>query len=120
MKRARGRALHACIVPIKSAKSPGAAKGPRENIGPQIEPKQRRAGREPTTDCPCTHRTALDSNSYVESSVPNIHTPNIQVREHSRIFVEYSFGKWANILNIHEYSQNPSKSVDNMMIEPII
>ena len=45
------------------------------------------------------------------TSVPNIHRPNIQVREHSRIFVEYTFGKWANILNIHEYSQNPSKSV---------
>ena len=59
MKRARGRALHACIVPIKSAKSPGAAKGACESTGPQIEPKQRRAGREPATDCPCTHRPRL-------------------------------------------------------------
>ena len=59
MKRARGRALHACIAPIRSAKSPVAAKGPHESTGQQTEPKQRRAGREPTTDCPCTHRPRL-------------------------------------------------------------
>ena len=29
------------------------------NAGGPIEPKQRRAGREPTTDCPCTHRPRL-------------------------------------------------------------
>ena len=50
LKRARGWALHACIVLIKSAKSPGAAKGPRENIGGAADRTKTEKGRKGTSN----------------------------------------------------------------------